>query len=423
MNPRNVEMQVIARRSKLFDRIIFFIWPFLSCFRAFYHYKSPWSKNIVWAFCVFFGFTLVVTEGGDANRYIEWFQFMGINDWSLNTFWGLMYASDTRYVDIAQPLISYLLSRFTQDPRVLLAVFGLVFGFFYSRNIWFLLDRTETRLRPFTLLLLIIFVLLIPIWTINGFRFWTASHVFLYGALPFLLEGDKKKLWIAGISILFHYSFMLPMAILLLYIGTGNRLHLFFYFFILSFFIQEINFQLIGNFISTHFPAIFAERAGQYISEDIAIRKASILANRSWHAMYYQYALRIGLVSLAVFSYSKVRKIPPNNNRLISLFSFALLFSGVFNILGKIPSVGRFLTVGNMLFIAFFFLYFQYNKNKKIRKNKIIIWLVSPCLLFYCIVAFRTGFDFIGLYTALGNPLTAFYGPGDVSLINIVKGM
>ena len=42
-------------------------------------------------------------------------------------------------IDFVEPLISTIVSSFTSNYKILFAIYGLIFGFFYSRNIWILL--------------------------------------------------------------------------------------------------------------------------------------------------------------------------------------------------------------------------------------------------------------------------------------------
>ena len=130
------------RKSLMSAWILFFINPFSATIIAFVNYRSAFAKNILWLFVVYYGFTIVISdEGMDANRYRNNFIALTSNKISAKDFVDLLYQEETEYVDVAQPLITFFVSRLTKDPRILFAVFGLVFGYFYSRNIWFLLER------------------------------------------------------------------------------------------------------------------------------------------------------------------------------------------------------------------------------------------------------------------------------------------
>src|SRR5699024_1023376 len=119
-----------------------------------------------------------------------------------------------------------------------------IYGFFFSRNIWYVMERLEGKIRPATILLFSCFCLVMPFWFINGFRMWTAAHIFIYGLLPYLFEGRKSGLVIAVLSILVHYAFIVPVGVLFAYLLLGNRLIIYFLFFVTTFFVSEINIEV-----------------------------------------------------------------------------------------------------------------------------------------------------------------------------------
>ena len=191
--------------------LLFFLWPMLSLFICIVKRNNLWSKNIFWLFCIYYGYTfLIPSEGSDAFGYAQNFIDFGKIDISTSNFFSSLYSNETNYVDILQPFISFLISRFTNDPRILFATFGMIFGYFYSRNLWFLFDKLNNRYSIIVGLYILVFALICPIWRINGFRFWTASQIFLFGVLPYLYEGNKKWISISALSIFVHFSFLFP---------------------------------------------------------------------------------------------------------------------------------------------------------------------------------------------------------------------
>ena len=60
--------------KKLYAYFLFLIWPFLSILIALYEYRQKWSKNVIWLFVAFFGYTFVISNDTmDANRYRDQF--------------------------------------------------------------------------------------------------------------------------------------------------------------------------------------------------------------------------------------------------------------------------------------------------------------------------------------------------------------
>ena len=218
--------------------IMFLLWPSLALIFAFVNYCKKSSKNILWLFCGFYGYNLVISnELMDANRYRDLFLFYrassSVNlDYVLNVFG----TSATR-TDFFFPLISYFLSRFTAEPRILFLCLGLIFGFFYSRNIWYIIEKSGRPINPTALTFLVTFSLIAPFWSINGFRFYTAFHIFIFGLLHYFAENKKYYLLISLAAFLVHFSFLFPAAVLLLFILLGKRTKVYSIIFLLSFLI------------------------------------------------------------------------------------------------------------------------------------------------------------------------------------------
>ncbi len=58
------------KNNKFTTYLLVLVWPFMAMIMAVLNYRSKWAKNIVWFFCSFFGYNLVIAnEGVDANRY------------------------------------------------------------------------------------------------------------------------------------------------------------------------------------------------------------------------------------------------------------------------------------------------------------------------------------------------------------------
>jgi len=46
------------------------VWPFFALVFAMINYRSVFSKNVLWFFCAFFGYTFIISNPEmDANRY------------------------------------------------------------------------------------------------------------------------------------------------------------------------------------------------------------------------------------------------------------------------------------------------------------------------------------------------------------------
>lgn len=408
---------------------LFLLFPFLAGVVAIKNYKASWAKNIIWAFIVFYGFTISISnesskndKTADINRYAMQVKDLYKTDLKFQDVVKLY--QDNEDIDILKLTIAIVISRVTDSPQVLAGVFGLIFGFFFSRNIWFVIERINGKMKPVVLLLLIAYVLVDPFWNINGFRFHTATQVFIYGLLPFIFEGKKKGIFTSALSILVHFSFMLPLGILILYSFFGNRTMIYFIFFLASIVNSGINIEALNNFISENVPGAVADRTATYRNEVKVDEFRSGIEDPdatpvNWYMRLYTMALQWPLIVFLSILFFKRKKMALVNKRFMSSLSFTLLFFGVANIMASLPSGGRFLAIAALSALPLIIFYIQDIPNEKYLTNKVMI--ASPALLLFIIVSIRIGFLTISVNTLIGNPLVVMFTEYNIALDELIK--
>ncbi|WP_138429448.1 EpsG family protein [Fodinibius saliphilus] len=416
-------MSLNNNKTGFYSAFLFLVWPLFALFTAFWNYKSKWGKNVLWAFVAFYGFSFAIgaeNDGADIVRYVaEVEQLHGVN---MTVTDAVDYFLESGEVDILRTFIAVTLSRVTGSQAIVTLVYGIIFGFFFSRNMWYVLKNMEGKVQLITIVLFCCFFLTVSIWKMNGFRFWTATHVFIYGLLPYLFEGKKSGVLIASLAILVHFAFIVPVGILYGYMVAGNRLTLYFIFFLLTFFITEINLTVFNNIVENYAPEIIQERTSGYRSEASVeqYRGGGGSSGRVWYARYYGTALRWAIKGFLLVLFFQGRTFFNNNKRWLSFYSFTLFFYGMASLLSSLPSGGRFLAVANLLALALITLYVQNREHQVIMKRFIIA--ATPLLLLYVVVAFRMGLYSMSATAILGNPFIALFMNGEnISLNDALK--
>ena len=410
--------------NSVYSWLFFLMSPFLSMIFAFKDYFLPNAKNIFWAFCTFYGLTFAIgteSSSSDITRYILELQSLhGQSQYSIADI--IQYFISSGEVDILRTIISYIISRFTGSAAVLTMVYGFIFGFFFSRNIWYVFGLLEGKLNYFEKISLLALVLVVPIWFLNGFRMYTAFHVFLYGLLPYIFENKKKSLWFVYLSFLVHFSFLVPISILLTYLVLGNQLKMYFIIFIISIFITNIDVSIVNQYAEQYMPTVLDERTSGYRDEDKVAQLKENIENsaKNWYAIWYRkilvWALILLLFYFFLFANPLIKFIPEWKK----LFSLTLIYYSTANILMNLPSGGRFLSISIFLTLTMLILYLNQFKNDS--KLKSLLLLLSPAFLLFIIVSFREGFYNTSVSTILGNPLIAIFTAGEnVSLNDLIK--
>jgi hypothetical protein len=429
-------MQVATTKNKLQGSdshwFLFFLFPFFSGLTALRNYKAPWAKNVVWAFVVFYGYTFAISaENNDVDfvRYAD--ELKDLYGKSLSFPDMIDIFRESGEADVLKTIISILVSRFSKSPQILSATYGFIFGFFFTRTLWYIIDRLNGKLKGLTIIFLLSFFLVNPFWNINGFRFNTAILVFVYGALPFLFENKKSSLIISFLSVLVHFSFLFPLAILLVYVFARNRKNLYFGFFIISTFISNINITEFNTTLEKYVPEAFVERSEKYRDADrveefregeagsVVESETGAIIAKNWYAVYFMKILYWSLSVLLIGLYVFGKRALAGSGWLLNGYCFSLLFFGFANLMQSIPSGERYLMVAALFVLATIIFYVQ-NQAHEQYITKLALALL-PAFLLFIIVSLRTALYSVSLTTILGNPVIAIFSDYGLSLNDIIK--
>ncbi|MBU1568736.1 MAG: EpsG family protein [Proteobacteria bacterium] len=408
----------IINRKKAEIYLLFLIWPFAAFLVALRHYHLKVSRNIIYLFLVLYGFTFVfASEGLDSYRYAG--KLKQAAALPFTAFWdivGGIYADDTS-VDIVEPFIRFLVSRITDHPSLLFAVFALVFGYFYLHIINLLYDRFRKSHNPNALVHFLFFITIIPIFGINGFRFWTAAWVFFYGAYHVVLFKDKRFLWVSLAACLVHFSFLSANTVLLVYFFIGNRNIVYYSLVVLSFIIPD----LVSPYLSQIADVLgggLESRIMSYTNQSYKIAVSNALDETRWFMQWsgklVLYYLFFGILFLKL----KFTRIV-QNDELQNLFSFMLFFLSFVNFARPVPSFGgRFQSVFFLFAVLFIFIVFTKMQGRK--WHVITIVGLFPMAL-SAAIAFRMGAETLNYF--LFAPTPFFFLGSDIALYDLIKDM
>jgi hypothetical protein len=406
MNSRLSHKGLSATASESMSYLILFvIWPFLAFVIALANYYKKEARMIVYLFLVYFGLTFVAEQiYMDAVRYIASFVHNAtLPNSDFFKIVGGFYNTDN-YVDILEPLISFLVSRITDDYHFLFAAYAVIFAFFYLRSINLLYDRYRENPNRNAGLYLLFFTLLIPVTNINVVRMWVAAWIFFYGAYLVLSTHKAKYLLITLGACLMHWSFVSVNIILLAYFFAGNRNRIYTPIAIVSFIVPNIVFPLfdftsrfLGGAVATRFSNYTSESYTQVVQQ--ASEQASWFLNLNGNLIYYYFI--VAILTIRIFRRKYMRGKTEEN-----LYSFLLLLFSMVNFGRSLPAFGaRFQTVFILFATAYLFLYFMNLSKDKFRLITIIG--IVPMLL-NTLIEFRVGSENISpwiLTPGLGLPL------------------
>lgn len=193
--------------------LFFILFPFLAFVYSCTNLRSRINQVIFVMFFGLFGYCHTFADHrADAFRKHEAFLSFDIRSYSevLKLF------SEGEIKDVFESLLYVFVKSFTDDPHVMMAIVGMIGGFFYMLVVKrFMEDRKEPYSLPIIILLLFV-VIESNIVVMGGIRYFVAFPVFMYSTIRFLI--DRKKQWIIGVFLtpLIHFSYIIVVPIVLL---------------------------------------------------------------------------------------------------------------------------------------------------------------------------------------------------------------
>jgi hypothetical protein len=394
---------------------LFIVWPFLSFVTALFNFNKKEGRFTAYMFLIYFGLTFIPIEGMDSWAYALKLKANALLPFSdFFKIVGGLYSSDTS-IDIIEPLISFIVSRITDQHSLLFGAFAAFFGFFYLKSINLLHNRYNETPGLNSLVHLIFFAAVIPVTLINGFRMWTAAWVFFYGAYHVILHRDPRYFIISFGAALVHFSFLSVNALLVIYYFAGNRNFIYFPLALISFVLPRLISPYI-QMISMRLGGGLQSRINMYTNEYVVNAVQNRAQQSSWFMQIgFDLVFYYLLFSIAVVQIKSRKFIQDKAEK--NLFSFLLLFLTFVNFGKSIPSVGvRFQLVFFLFATLYVFLYCL--KLPGSRLNFLTILGLFPMALFTAITL-RQGSDSINawiLTPGLGLPLFVT----DLSLADIL---
>ncbi len=372
--------------------VLFFIWPVLSLFWSLMTYRSKVSRLLVYGFCIFYGFTFVISNKEmDAERYMRYLEKLAMEKGlGLSLF---EYLNQPNGTDITLTSVTYFVSRFTDNYSFLFAVFAIIFGFFYLRNVNSLFHELKKTRNINGIIFLIFFAFLVPIFDINAFRFWTATWVFFYGTYNYIITEKKKWLIWSALACLIHFSFLMGNTVLCIYVLFGNRMLAYTILFALSFFFSG---QIIGFSTSAaeFLGGGFSRKAVGYTNPEYIKWMTENFNSSDWFVLYVNPLVKyylLGMMAFIHFKYKKMRK----DTQMRNLFSFSILMMAFATFGHFIPGLDRFTKVSFLFLTAYIILFYSKTDKKGINFST-VIGLVP--MLIWIAIRFRIGVETMNIY-------------------------
>ena len=316
-----------------------------------YNYKG--ARTVVYLFIIYYGLSFVMTNSGtDSEEYVR--RLINNAGLPFSDFFkivGGIYASNTS-VDVVEPLISFIVSRFTTFHGIYFAVWASLFGLFYLKSINLL--QVHYRKNPGwnALIFMVYFIMVLPPTSINGARMWTAAWIFFFGAYNVIVMRDVKYLFVALSSSLVHFSFLSANLILIIYFFAGNRNYIYLPIAIVSFVLPQLMAPTFQS-LSLKLGGGIQGRIETYSNSEYIRQIQESYVGAEWfmtlaNSLVFNYFILLLIIIKLKFGYLMKEKAESN------LFSFLILFLSFVNFGSSIPTLGGRFKIIFLMFATFY---------------------------------------------------------------------
>lgn len=356
---------------------LFVFWPFGAFLFSLFDFKSKSSAIVYVLFVTVFGYSFTFQDtSADSYRVAMVFDFFDFSTLS-NIYFAYQAGGLT---DLYRFFLYGLTKMFTNNPKVLFALFGFVFGIFSYLSIRLVVNEKRNRHGIYWSIIIFLFFASNPITNINGARFWTATLIFFYSTANFLFY--NKKGWIIGIlsTPLVHFSFLFVIPPVFLfyffqkffYSSTVIRSWLFISFVVLFFvsFFLETNSIKIGFLSESSFLSSSVSKKVDLYNSDRITEAVDARSSSLFHTVtrYFGYIKKIYFFIFLLAARQMIMRIKIRKQSLNKQLAFILFFLSFSFVASVIPSGSRFVAVGflfTLLFIARLYFLFPTDEMKK----------------------------------------------------------
>jgi hypothetical protein len=315
--------QIASNNRTVVKGLLFIFWPLFSYIYALFTLNTRSSRVVVVLFyglCGYF-YPFSFSDNIDVVRHAK--RFMELSNAPFVEFWqrfAVFYVSDEYKPDILQPLIEFVVSRFTSDYRIYFVVLSMTMA-------WALmyLVKVITKDNPprtgFLLLILVFFILiLIPPYRIGGFRQITGMMIFCAGAYQVIVNGKRSYHLMVLATGLVHFSFLSILPFYVAYFVIGQRYWIYYCLILAAFLLQNQAHMLISDF-GGDLEGQLGQRIRGYTNEEYIQYIGQLKQNRN---ILVDNQIRWTTYALFAFLLLISRRIQQMDTSVRSLYAFSL---------------------------------------------------------------------------------------------------
>jgi len=379
--------------------VLFMFAPFVTFLYALFTYRNRNSQIIIVLFTALFGFNMIAeNDSMDLSRYHEtlssYSQF-SIFEFFKSYFQTMFHTQNSSFSkneditsgsqDLYVGFIAVIVSRFTTNAKVLMSVFGLIYGYVFVKSMQkFIAIQPNSYLSNIPVLCA---AFMMPLAQLAGVRYGTATYLFFLGVISILNSNQPKYYVLLLLACFTHFSFIIPSLLFIVFRVFSmtiheNKIKIIYLIYIASFFLPNLILDLTTNsFITNLLGAGLQNKSNEYTNAEVNIDMTlDFYSNAAWYIIYpfkLAFWFAAGGVFVKLIPFFKIKHSIQSDKILVwvlVLLTFTNFSMGVSN-LGS-----RLSMVSSLFFFYYLLKLYSENQNLQIVKSLVIISLLFVSL-------------------------------------------
>ena len=322
----------------------------------------------------------------------------------------------TVYTDNEQPdyyahILLFSVSRFTENVRVLMGIAGVV-QLSFMHKLFILLKSNVLKNNLRSNLILTLLILLLPLQTIFGLRYWTGFFMFIYWHMAYMTFGKRKYLLYLLITPLVHIGFIIPAFLFLSTIRLKLTVLIFSSLLVL---VLVFRAQLIASVGSADLESNGLSKRQGYFTEQERLDRSNSASTLNGYVRVDQEAPRLFTIGLFLFL---LRSMWIDEDfllqKMMSPVLLGLLLLILFNGQGSLMRYSRFFDFYALILTG------RYLSIHRYRKLELVTLILIILILLRIIVTYGRGTFFIMDSLVLFNGWLMLVIESDVTLGDVI---
>lgn len=382
---------------------LFIVWPLGGFLLALTNLRKRTSAIVYVLFSALFAYSFHFKFlSADSSRLA--IQFINYSKTS-NIFETILLFNSGNITDLYLPFSFVFVKQFSNNPKVLFAIFGFIYGVLSYKSLKLLLENKKYTITWQIFIITLIFISFYPLSAVNGVRFNTAALLLFCSIINIFIY--NKSIWILGLflTLLIHFSYIVVIPVILFlwfcrkYFNKKQKdFNWVYWLFTISLILSLI---IPANFFAVDFLlnlGIFSDSVKWKLDAYTSDNATSLYNERLETSLFLNVSKYFGnVIKLVLLILVFMIKRKASRFAILGEFKgfyyILLLYLSFGFIAASVPSGGRFLIIGYMLFFYFFYQVY-YTSNGKIISDSYIL-LLLPVFAFD--VIFKIGYLSIAL--------------------------